>query len=72
MGMFFTWHSSEHGFHLDVKWEPQDEIHGADNTVDCRQWGAKNDPNDTASAVSYVVAFSFVSISVYPDFLLGK
>ena len=21
MGVFFTWHSSEHGFHLDVKWE---------------------------------------------------
>jgi hypothetical protein len=26
MGIFFTWHSSEHGCHLDVKWKPQNEI----------------------------------------------
>ena len=36
MGMFFTWHSSDHSCHLDVKWKPQDEIHGADNTVERR------------------------------------
>ena len=36
MGMFFTWHSSEHSAHLDVKWKPQDEIRGADNTVERR------------------------------------
>src|ERR1700689_5438792 len=36
MGMFFTWRSSDHSCHLDVKWKPQDEIHGADNTVERR------------------------------------
>ena len=26
MGIFFTCHSSEYGNHLDVKWNPQEEI----------------------------------------------
>ena len=34
MGIFFTWHSSEHGCHLDVKWKPQDESRGAGNTAE--------------------------------------
>ena len=40
MGIFFTWHSSEHGFHLRVKWEPQDEFRGAANTVDWMSGGS--------------------------------
>jgi hypothetical protein len=34
MGIFFTWHSSEHSCHLDVKWKAPDEIRGAANPVD--------------------------------------
>ncbi len=34
MAIFFTWHSSEHTFHLDVKWKPQDESRGAGNTAE--------------------------------------
>jgi hypothetical protein len=30
MDVFFTWRSSEHHRHLDVKWKPQNEIRGAD------------------------------------------
>ena len=26
MDIFFNWHSSEHDFDLDVKWNPRDEI----------------------------------------------
>ena len=37
MGMFFTWRSSDHSCHLDVKWKPQDEILGADNAVERRK-----------------------------------
>jgi hypothetical protein len=29
MGIHFTWHSSEHNCHLDVKWKPQAQIPGA-------------------------------------------
>jgi hypothetical protein len=40
MGIFFTWHSSEYNFHLDVKWKQQDELRGAANTVDWRSGGS--------------------------------
>jgi hypothetical protein len=36
MGIFFTWHSSEHKYHLDVKWNPQDEIRDAE--VEDHSW----------------------------------
>ena len=40
MGIFFTWHSSEHDSRLVVKWKPQDELRGAANTVDLRSGGS--------------------------------